>query len=615
MRICIEKKTFNAFDFAKATHTARGDALMQSLLVTVHLWYQIIIALTRACFVVVSHVMANQPLPHNAPMGEGQSIFSQLEHSSYGTFKTMFDALGLDITNFQLPRVVVVGCESAGKSSTLESITKCALFPRDRDICTKMPIRFDMVRGPTASITATDGQTNERAEGGNNDVTEIMPVILPFLEQRMRAMGDSVRTEEMVIRIEGPNVPTFTVIDLPGLRAFPQALMQATENLVDSYLRDPNTLVICVVPAAIDRLGTVRSIAKVLQHHCENRTILVLTKPDEMSNDDRLLRERVLDRVTMRAREMQALGFAACVAIKNRQHDEEVTPAEAQANEEVWMRTRLAGVNVSMVDDRGAVHDAAQEYATRLGVPALLREMDRLYHRFIVNDWKPRAVAVLTAEITARTADLNGLGPAVETFADIKAAVLEQTNEVWPKLQPFDVPVFVSNSPAGTRTWSKQVRDILPTIEEDVANHYDLAFVRTDLAAALMRDTPTKLARFEDMRTEVLRRLRADIDRRMDQPFKDAVGELFQVFRYNAFKTVTEQPLATNRAFEAACKQFSAAVHGYVLTEVVLPALEHAVDLPDDMPVREAAEVVARREQLTARIEHLRAAGRTIAGW
>lgn len=585
---------------------------MEAVLVTVQLWYQIVIALTRACFVVVSYIMANPPLPHNAPMGEGQSIFSQLEHSYYGEFNSRFAELGLDTTNFQLPRVVVIGCESAGKSSTLESITKCALFPRDRDICTKMPIRFDMVRGPTATITATDSHTNERVEG--DDVAALMPVILPYMERRMHEIGDGVRSEEMVVRIEGPNMPTFTVVDLPGLRAFPQPLMLATEKLVDTYLRNPNTLVICVVPAAIDRLGTVRSIAKVLQHGCQNRTVLVLTKPDEMNDDPRMLRERVLDRVTMRAREMQDLGVAACVAIKNRRHDEVVTLAQAQANEEAWISARLAAINVAMVDDHGAVHNAAHEYANKLGVQALLREMNELYKRFIVTDWKPRAVDMLTERVFLRTAELTELGPEVATFADIKTAVLEQTKNVWPALQPFDMPVFVSNSAAGTRTWSQQVRDTLPTMKQDVTDHYDLAIVSTDLAAALMRDGPMKMSRFEDMRTEVLRRLRTDIDRRMDQPFKDAVSELFHVFRYNALKTVTAQPLHIS-FFEDACKQFAAAVHGYVLTEVVLPALEHAVDLPDDTPVREAAEVVARREQLTARIEHLRAAGRTIAGW
>lgn len=583
---------------------------MQSTLVTVHLWYQIIVALTRACCVAVSHIMANQP---NGPMGQGQSIFSQLQHSYYGEFNRRFAELGLDMTDFTLPRVVVIGCESAGKSSTLESITKCPLFPRDRDICTKMPIRIDMVRGPTASITARDSQTNERVEG--DDVTSLMPSILPYLEKRMHTIGDTVQSEEMVIRIEGPNMPTFTLVDIPGLRAFPQALMLATENLVDTYLRDPNTLVICVVPAAIDRLGTVNSIRKVIDHHCENRTILVLTKPDEMRDDDRLLRERVLDRVTMTAQEMQGVGFAACVAIRNREHNERMTLEEAQAREEAWIRARLAAINVAMVDDHGAVHDAAHEYANKLGVQALLREMNELYKRFIVTDWKPRAVAVLTAEITARTAELNGLGPEVTTFADIKTAVLEQTKYVWPALQPFDMPVLVSNSAAGSRTWSQQVRGILSTMVPEVADHYDLAIVGRDLAAALRRDGRLKLARFEDMRDEVVRRLRADIHRRMDKPFLHAIGELFEVFKYNALKTVTVQPLDTNPAFEDACKQFSAAVHGYVLAEVVLPALEHAVDLPDDMPVREAAEVVARRDQLTARIEHLRQAQATIAGW
>lgn len=33
-----------------------------------------------------------------------------------------------------------MGTQSAGKSSLLENITKCAIFPRSEGFCTKMPV-------------------------------------------------------------------------------------------------------------------------------------------------------------------------------------------------------------------------------------------------------------------------------------------------------------------------------------------------------------------------------------------------------------------------------------------------------------------------------------------
>lgn len=45
-----------------------------------------------------------------------------------------------------LPQIVVIGDECAGKSSLLESITKCSVFPRDERVCTRMPIRLRLTQ-------------------------------------------------------------------------------------------------------------------------------------------------------------------------------------------------------------------------------------------------------------------------------------------------------------------------------------------------------------------------------------------------------------------------------------------------------------------------------------
>ena len=51
-----------------------------------------------------------------------------------------------------LPRVVVVGSREAEKSSLLENITKCSIFPRDKGLCTKMPIRFHLQQVQTKDL-------------------------------------------------------------------------------------------------------------------------------------------------------------------------------------------------------------------------------------------------------------------------------------------------------------------------------------------------------------------------------------------------------------------------------------------------------------------------------
>ena len=49
----------------------------------------------------------------------------------------------------------VIGSEKSGKSSILEAITKCAIFPRDLRIMTRCPVRFELVGAPKGEPTQT----------------------------------------------------------------------------------------------------------------------------------------------------------------------------------------------------------------------------------------------------------------------------------------------------------------------------------------------------------------------------------------------------------------------------------------------------------------------------
>lgn len=83
-----------------------------------------------------------------------RNLGTQLQNSSYGHFHQYLKQCGFKeelLNSFRLPRIIVVGGRSAGKSSLLESITKCPIFPRHRDFCTKAPIELRMKNSPTVS--------------------------------------------------------------------------------------------------------------------------------------------------------------------------------------------------------------------------------------------------------------------------------------------------------------------------------------------------------------------------------------------------------------------------------------------------------------------------------
>ena len=83
---------------------------------------------------------------------EGVGVLNPLVESSYGRFcnamanvSSQINDSTLSIGRFELPQVIVIGSESSGKSSLLENITKCPVFPRSAGICTKCPIVLKLI--------------------------------------------------------------------------------------------------------------------------------------------------------------------------------------------------------------------------------------------------------------------------------------------------------------------------------------------------------------------------------------------------------------------------------------------------------------------------------------
>ena len=78
----------------------------------------------------------------------GLSIGRQIKNSAYGMFVDSLTHIESIIPaadfSLKLPRVIVVGERSVGKSSLLENFTKCPMFPRGKGTCTKMPVRLQI---------------------------------------------------------------------------------------------------------------------------------------------------------------------------------------------------------------------------------------------------------------------------------------------------------------------------------------------------------------------------------------------------------------------------------------------------------------------------------------
>lgn len=185
-------------------------------------------------------------------------------------------------------------------------------------------------------------------------------------------------------------VPTFELIDLPGIQAFPEEQHHCTRDLVSHYLNKPDTLVLCVVDATIPSLDSSQALGMVRAANKLPNTILALTKSDLVRSEFEIV-ERIFERVLGTSSDHQHLvGLAGCVAVANRNHTDHLSLVEADVEERCCFQ--------AMLDDPAEAYAPAevqQKLRDNMTIKKLILKLDSLFHDFIVQRWKPAALTFL----------------------------------------------------------------------------------------------------------------------------------------------------------------------------------------------------------------------------
>lgn len=138
--------------------------------------------------------------PHvkkHSPLFSGETIFKQLSSSSFGRFHAAMQGVKADVpkSDLELPKVVVIGGKSAGKSSLLENIAKCSVFPRDRDLCTKRPVKLQLKK-----VETNDQAFVHVLYRNKRTVLESTDAILGEVDRIMKPLS-TITDDEIIIQI------------------------------------------------------------------------------------------------------------------------------------------------------------------------------------------------------------------------------------------------------------------------------------------------------------------------------------------------------------------------------------------------------------------------------
>lgn len=183
-----------------------------------------------------------------------------------------------------LPSIVVIGGQSSGKSSVLESVVGTDFLPRGTGIVTKRPLVLQLVH--VEGLPAAYGQF--RHTGPNKfPLDAISDEIARETVQHLQKVRKPVSPDPIQLTIYSSNVPNLTMVDMPGLTKVPidgqpKSIVQDLEEMARTYIKGENAIILAVTPANAD-LATSDALHLARQvDPAGERTIGVLTKLDIM---------------------------------------------------------------------------------------------------------------------------------------------------------------------------------------------------------------------------------------------------------------------------------------------------------------------------------------------
>jgi len=238
--------------------------------------------------------------------------------------------LGVEELNVPLPIIVVVGDQSAGKSSAVEGLSELRV-PRSGGTCTRCPLEINLTtdNNPDASWKCTVSLHTRYSHFGKtrgNQSSSLGPWILnkdapkDFVFEKIRDQKDleeSIKWAQIAtlnpavnpseyqpyrdgrvseglqvhfspnivkLVISGPNLPNLSFIDLPGVinqHRDGEEVVQLVRNLVQSYIETENSLILLACSLEVDLdVSTAAGIVRNLD--ATSRCFCVLTKPDRL---------------------------------------------------------------------------------------------------------------------------------------------------------------------------------------------------------------------------------------------------------------------------------------------------------------------------------------------
>eukprot|EP00927_Polykrikos_kofoidii_P040977 TRINITY_DN3491_c0_g1_i1.p1 TRINITY_DN3491_c0_g1~~TRINITY_DN3491_c0_g1_i1.p1 ORF type:complete len:772 (-),score=124.81 TRINITY_DN3491_c0_g1_i1:507-2603(-) len=184
-----------------------------------------------------------------------------------------------------MPQFILVGRQSVGKSRLLESLAGETFNFISGSLGSRRPTVLEfrnVAEHDTSKWYMRDLETGQWLQ---LSACEIMVEVGKAHEE----LGESISSDPVHVRIESSGCVDMQIVDLPGFRDFAidekkQLLQEKIEELVRSFMRDQNNVMLCVEQAGdASTLSTLQKCREIDPHF--ERTLLIRNKLDKYYSD------------------------------------------------------------------------------------------------------------------------------------------------------------------------------------------------------------------------------------------------------------------------------------------------------------------------------------------
>ncbi|XP_021866453.1 dynamin-related protein 4C-like [Spinacia oleracea] len=322
----------------------------------------------------------------------------------------------------QLPTIVVIGDQSSGKSSVLESLAGISL-PRGHGICTRVPLIMCLQHHSNPEPVLYLEYMGKVIQTDEAHVSEA----INSATQEIAGNGKGISNTPITLVVRKKGVPDLTMVDLPGItrvpvRGQPENVYEQIRDIIMEYITPEESIILNVLSATVD-FSTCESIMmSQAVDKTGQRTLAVVTKPDKAPEG--LLEKLTNDDVSI------GLGY---VCVRNRIGEE--------TYEEAWleeMRLFQSHPLLSRIDK------------SIVGVPVLAQKLVQIQAN-IISKTLPNIVKKIDEKLNVYGVELNNIPRGLSSMEEAMAVFMHIVGSVKESLRKILIRGEYEEYPDDTR--------------------------------------------------------------------------------------------------------------------------------------------------------------------